>query len=397
MPHFLEPLEVFPSDLADIAIVSLLLWLGITWLRTTRVRSAALGFALLGALYVLVALLELQLTVWILQAFSAVLAFVLVVVFQDDLRRLFEWIGVFGLARRSPRLQEGCAGTVARVVFDLAERSVGALLVFPGREPLERHLDGGVPLHGRTSEPLMRSLFDPRSPGHDGAIVFRGDMIERFGAHLPLSKRCDLLRNRGTRHAAALGLAERSDALCIAVSEERGAVSVAHAGELREIADAAELVEELQRVGASAGPGHRGSWIRGPLWRIASRWPEGGASIVAATLLWVAFVPGSSIDQLSRPVPIEIANMPAGYEVTAVEPAAVDVTFEGRRRDVYLVNPAKLHVKLDAILVQLGRRTFQLSTDQVEAPDGLAVVGVEPRKVRLSVRRIDATQAAPTG
>ena len=110
---------------------------------------------------------------------------------------------------------------------------------------------------------------------------------------------------------------------------------------------------------------------------------------LAAILLWVAFVPGSTIDQLARPVSIEIENMPPGYELASVEPSAVDVTFEGRRRDVYLLNSDKLRVKLDAILVQLGRRTFQLSPEQIEVPDDLAVVDIAPRKVRLSIRRVE--------
>ena len=388
-------LELELADLADIALVSLLIWLLIVWIRTTRVRHAALALAGIGGLYLLVQLLELELTALILQAFFAVVAIVMIVVFQDDLHRLFDWIGGLRLGQRPAKPPAGVAQTVARTVFGLAEDRVGALLVLPGRECLSRHLEGGESLGGRASEPLLRSLFDPHSAGHDGAVVLHGEVVERFGARLPLTRDDAQLHQRGTRHAAALGLAERSDALTVAVSEETGAVSIAREGELREVSSAPDLEDELRAFAAPRDPAaaRRAGCGRG----LASRWPEAMVSVLAALLLWLAFVPGSTVDQLSRPVDIEVANLPPGFELAGVEPPAVDVTFEGRRRDVYLATPSSLSVRIDAILVQLGRRTFQLAADQVEHPDELSVVDIAPGKVRISVRRVEPSDRAEQG
>jgi DNA integrity scanning protein DisA with diadenylate cyclase activity len=122
---------------------------------------------------------------------------------------------------------------------------MGALIVIPGRESIERHTEGGIEIDARLSEPLLLSLFDPNSPGHDGAVVIQGSRISAFAVHLPLST---VPAGRGTRHAAALGLAERCDALCVVVSEERGTISLAREGAIRPIANEAQLAGDLPQL-----------------------------------------------------------------------------------------------------------------------------------------------------
>ena len=227
-------LHIAPTDLVDIAVVALLLWGLVVWTR--RARMALLGLAFLGVFYHLIAQqFKLQLTTWILQGFFAALVVVVVVVFQDDLRRLFEQIARLSLRRKAPRPDPSSLGTLTRGLYQLAAKRRGALVVLPGREPIERHfLQHGVPLDAEISEELLDSLFDPGSAGHDGALVMQNNRIKEFGVHLPLSENRDELKGAGTRHAAALGLAERSDALCLVVSEERGTIGIASAGATRD-------------------------------------------------------------------------------------------------------------------------------------------------------------------
>ena len=104
------------------------------------------------------------------------------------------------------------------------------MIVLQGNDPLERHINGGTNLDGIVSEPLLESLFDPHSIGHDGAVIIDGNRVTKFGCHLPLSMNTSKYENIGLRHTAALGLAERSDAICIVVSEERGTISLAYHG-----------------------------------------------------------------------------------------------------------------------------------------------------------------------
>ena len=233
-----------PSDALDIAIVALLLYTGMSWLRRAHAALAALGLSLLGAVYLGARLLELELTTWVFQGCFAVLALALVVIFQDELRRGFEDLAAFAVARRGDRRSRlDTPELLARSLADLARERIGALVVVAGTQRLDRHLQGGHELGGRLSPALLASLFDPHSPGHDGAVVVEDRDVTRFGAHLPLARGAAALRGLGTRHSAAVGLSERSDALCLVVSEERGTVSAARNGELRPVGSEDELAK----------------------------------------------------------------------------------------------------------------------------------------------------------
>lgn len=380
-------------DIADMAMVAGLLWSVMVLLRRTRARMGLIGLAILGVVYLFARQVGLKVTAGILQGFFAVLIIVVVVVFQEDLRRFFEQIGSWGLRRRPRTLQTGMTDLLVRTVAQLASTRTGALLVIPGTEDLERHIEGGIPLHGALSEPILLSLFDASSPGHDGAVILRGSEVERFAVHLPLSSDHAQLGQGGTRHAAALGLAERTDALCIVVSEERGKVSVAAHGALRTLHRPEELADELSRFLQEAGPERHSE----PLWhRIRGVWKEASVSILLAALLWVMFVPGSSVTSVTHRVPVLVDNLPRGYVLEEIDPPEIEVTLEGRRRDAYLVNRANLGVRLDALLVKLGRRTFEITPANLEHPPTLTVVQVVPDQVRLSIRQEEEKPAQPS-
>ena len=374
------------NDLVDIAIVAMLFWLGIAWFRHSRARLALLGLSALGVLFLVARALELRLTTWLLQGFFAVAALMLIVVFQDDLRRLFEGIAVWGLGRGAPHPPPDVERVLVRVSFRLAQAKIGALIVLPGREPLERHLEGGMYLDGRLSEALLLSLFDPGSLGHDGAVIVRANKVVRFGVHLPLSTDWDRIGQGGTRHAAALGLAERSDAYCLVVSEERGEVSVAHAGEIGRVATPERLALDLrgfiERSTRSATPDGVGELFA----RASVHWREGVLALGVAAGLWYVAIPGAAIETASLPVPVVVENMPEGYHLVKVEPERVQVRFEGRRRDLYLAGSSDVSIEIDALLAQLGRRTFTLSLDQVRSPESIRPVGIALEKVRLSFK-----------
>ncbi len=371
------------TDLADILLVSLLIWAAMVWLRRTRARAALAGLAILGAVYLAARQLDLRLTAFILQGFFAVLVLILVVVFQDELRRIFEQIGVLGLHRRRPTPPPDSIDVLVRTVSRLAQTRTGAILVLPGREVVERHLQGGVALQGSLSEPLLLSLFDPHSPGHDGAVVIQGDVVTRFAVHLPLSANQAELGAGGTRHAAALGLAERTDALCLVVSEERGTVSVAEEGHLAVVSDPGDLGPRLHRFAERVAPQRvaaRRRWL-------TRRWPEALLAVVLASGAWLLTASGLDVAASVRSAPVVVENLPAGYVLDDVEPQTVRVTLTGPRRSLYFGDVSDLRIRVDARLVASGRRTFEVTPRQVEPPAGLAVLAVEPSEVRLRAHR----------
>jgi len=373
--------------LGDVLIVAGLFWVGISWLKNTRARLALPGIIILAVLYFLARLFDFQLTTYILQGFFAAFVLVMVVVFQEDLRRLFEGITVLSLRRHAPLPSYSARDILVRTITRLAREKIGALIVLPGREPLERHLDGGIYLHGQLSEPLLLSLFDPHSPGHDGAILLRGNTVLRFAVHLPLSTELDSITEAGTRHAAALGLAERTDALCIVVSEERGTISVARDGKLQALKQPEALNRELARFLEETSPASKLAEKQSLGRRVAAHWREGALATALALAAWYLFVPGMAITEVSRSIPVSVENLPEGYSLIETSPTNVEVTFRGKRRDLILANPAGFEIHLDALLVQLGRRTFPITPEIIDHPENLVIVSTEPNKVRLRVTK----------
>lgn len=376
------PSDIRPTELADIFAVGLIFWALIAWARRVHAVMALAGLAFVGVFYLLADRLALELTARIFQGFFAVVVVLLVVLFQDDLRRLFERIAALGLLRRRPTVRPGARAAVVRSLEKLAAQRTGALLVFPGREPIERHLRGGVPLDALVSEELLLSLFDDSSPGHDGAVVLRDDRVSRFGAHLPLSEDHDQLGPGGTRHAAALGLAERCDALCVVVSEERGTVGLAHAGRLRVLAGPDAARREIEQYLFSSGTRRR---------RVPRRWGVGLAEAVLALVLaagaWLAVGPGSTPGQATRVLAVEVDLLPSGYRFKGAEPDSVEVEIAGPQRVLLWAEAAdfRLRVPVDTALVKLKRRSFRVGPADVRAPEGVEVLAVRPAKVELDL------------
>jgi diadenylate cyclase len=375
------------TDVVDVAIVALLLWALIVWLRTARARLALLGLCIVGALYAAARVSELQLTVRLLEGFFAAVVLVMVVVFQDDLRRLFERIAVASLGARRPRPGPESIDTLMRVVERLARQRVGALIVLPGRDPLARHLDGGVHLRGRLSDALLESLFDPHSAGHDGAVIVSGNEVSRFGVHLPLATDAAVLGAGGTRHAAALGLAERSDALCIVVSEERGTVSLAQAGALRTLPDPAALEAALRAFLRRLHPARRDTPLVAFTRALPAYWREAALAVALSLALWATLGQDDAQVRVGFAVPVEVANLPEGWALDGVDPPEVEVTLEGSRSSLHLATPDRVQLEVDAPAVELGRRTFELSPAQVEHPGSLRVASISPSRVVLRVSR----------
>jgi diadenylate cyclase len=379
-------------DIVDILLITSLLYLAIVWVRHTRAVLVAGGILLLGVLYVLAVVFDLQLTIWILKSFFAALVIVVVVIFQEELRQFFERLAVWSLRRQKTIPQRSISDVLVWCLTDFSRDRIGALIVLPGEQPLRRHLDGGIELDGRVSIPLLKSLFDPHSPGHDGAVLIAGERIQRFAVHLPLSKNAAELAGLGTRHSAALGLAELSDAMCLVVSEERGTISIAHEGHLRRAVSPQEVglaIEELVRPRKSAGKRSL-SIVR----LLRENWLEKVVSFLLVLALWYALVPGARVVQRQYSVPVQVIDLPADLELESIDPPDVEVTLRGPARAFYLFNQQQIAVTVDVTLAQFGRRTFDVSYQNVRHPEQLIVERTDPTTVKISVKKKPGTNGA---
>jgi diadenylate cyclase len=372
------------NEIADILLVAALIYTAIVWLRHTRATFVVRGMLTLGAAYLVVRFLDLEMTAWIFQAFFAAFVVMIIVIFQEELRQMFEWIAVWRFTRQpvEPELST-MANVLARALGDLARDHVGALVVLAGKDPLDRHVIGGILLDGQLSVPLLRSIFDPHSPGHDGAVLIENGRVKRFAAHLPLSKDLAQTANVGTRHSAALGLAELGDALCLVVSEERGTISIAYNGRLSRIESPQELALNIENFLARTFPApqqvHYGPQL------VRRNWVAKAASVCLAIALWYLFVLGSKVVEVTYPVPITV-QQPAHLQIEAVNPPIINVTFSASRRTFYFLNKNRIRVEVDAGLAESGRRTFSISEQDIRFPQDLTLRDFSPRSFKISVK-----------
>jgi len=380
------------QDVLDIIIITVMIFALLTWFKARASRFVLIGIILLGGIYVAARFFQLYLTTIVLQSFFAILLFVLVVIFQEDLRGFFERLAMLGNLRKKTQpvsALERTAGIIAQTAANLAKKHIGALIVLPGDDPLDRHINGGTNLDGLVSEPLLESIFDPHSIGHDGAAIISGDRITMFGCHLPLSMNTAQYNNIGLRHTAALGLAERSDALCIVVSEERGTISLAYQEKLTVVKNAAALHEALEQFNARKAPVQKSSpsvtWIK-------ENTLEKIIAVVLACILWTVF--GYQRDILRRDfiVPIDYKNVPASWRIDEPQITEVKVFLQGPAQAFQLFDERTLKLSLDLSGIAEKKRDFTLTKDMLNAPSNLSVAEIVPGKIRVyASRRIPYT------
>lgn len=243
------------QDIADILIMTLLVYQLYFWFRKTRALQVVLGLGSLILLYIITKNLGLFMTSWVLQELGTVIFIVIVVIFQGEIRQA---LYRFSLLRNFfDKNDDSCSldihGIVA-TVFSLAESRTGALIVFERKENLDDYLLHGVAIDSLVSSQLLATIFENGGPLHDGAVIIKNSRISEASSHLPLSLSSELPQYLGTRHRAALGLTEKTDALVLVISEERGEVSYAVAGELVKISSREELTSLLESSTVAASP-----------------------------------------------------------------------------------------------------------------------------------------------
>jgi len=241
-------------DALDIAIVALITYGLLRLIRGTRAVQMVLGLFAIFAVYAVAALLKLAALSTVLRALIFYVPFAIIVLFSHELRRA---LAAFG---RTPFLSlfsgyhaEETMSEIVLAVTSLAARRVGALIVLERREGLKTFIENGSPIDAAISYELLVTVFAPGTPLHDGAVIISGDRIAAAASFLPLSLKEGLPKRFGTRHRAAIGVTEETDALAILVSEERGTISIARDGELQEELDGKSLRDLLFREFA----GHR--------------------------------------------------------------------------------------------------------------------------------------------
>jgi diadenylate cyclase len=233
LTHWLNFSDLRWQDLLDISLLSIIFYRILILIKGTRTIPMLMGFVLLLALYLISAYLQLNATRLLLDNLASSLVLVLVVLFQADIRNALAHIGLFTLFRDNDRQQRDAVEQILQACRVMARQRIGALIVLEREVGLRNYTERGTLLEAQVSEELLLSIFHPTSPLHDGAVLIsrKGGLVAAQ-CLLPVSMNSKISSILGTRHRAAIGLTEETDAVVLVVSEERKELSLAHRGRL---------------------------------------------------------------------------------------------------------------------------------------------------------------------
>ena len=382
LPALFDSLQT--KDFIDVAVAAFLIYLILIFIKQSRSYFIVSAMALLMGVNILGSTFNLGLTRQIIQPILTFIVIIIVIVFQREIRRFFEWFS-FASRRlayeRKANVSESASVAITRALLEMAQRRFGAIIVFQGDYPLEDVTEGGVPLDGRISVPLLLSIFDPTSPGHDGAIIINDHRIRRFGVHLPLAERFDRLDGFGTRHRAAVGITEKTDALAIVVSEEKGSISYASDGMLNTVTEPERLekiIEDFLKENIEVGISPwRDLVVRNFLLKLSA--------LLLSTLLWFGLVYQTGVTTKQVLAPIEFRSIPSGFAIKESDVHEATVTVSGNYRDFQGLTPSSIKVSVNLAESKEGTKRYTLGSENVTLPPYFSLTSIVPRSVRVTI------------
>ena len=242
-------LPIRAIDIIDIVVVAFLLYAFFRFVKGTKATSILVGLVLFFIISFIARWLDLKALSWIMNSILALWVVAFVIVFQPEIRNALARIGRQRPAKFFLKLEEmGVIDEVIDAVKRMSESRIGALIVLQKSIGLKDIIDTGVQIDAQVDSSLLRTIFFPETPLHDGACVIQGDKIVAAGCVLPLSENPNLGITYGLRHRAALGMAEQSDALCIVVSEETGNIAFAYRGRLVTKVEVETLKKSMETI-----------------------------------------------------------------------------------------------------------------------------------------------------
>jgi len=377
------------NGLIDIVVMTIIIYSILVWFKRTHAAFVALGLFMVGAAYLIARQLGLMLTTTMFQGFFAIILIAVVIIFQEEIKRFLEQLASRSVLRRRYRRRilsdwQKNVDIIVDAVHSLANDHIGALIVIRGKDPVVRHLNGGEDLDGELSQQLLETLFVPGSPSHDGAVIIEENKITKFSCYLPLSKNLRKLQKAGTRHAAALGMAEVTDAFCIVVSEEKGTISVARNNDIAVMRDAEELRLRLEAFYQEVTPSANVKPLNN-LFR--QNYREMLIALVSTLILWFFFVHESKIDYRTYILPVTLENVPSTLVVKSIEPQEVEVTFSGPRRQFLFLNEKSLKITITIFNGREGTYRRTITKSNIASPEGLSVEYIQPQQIIVQLSK----------
>ncbi len=368
------------QDIIDIGFNSYILFRLYALFRGTDAFRVLIGIACLWILQRMAVSLGLILTSWMMEGIIAVAALIVIVVFRNEIRSVFRarniWTILWGLHQKPMKTP---VEIITESIFNLAKKRIGALMVLPGKEDLEEVVQRGISWDGKVSAEMIGSIFWPNNPVHDGAAIISGNRVVEVGVILPLSNRKDFPSAYGTRHRAAAGLSEITDAMVIVVSEERGAVTLTRGSDLINISGRSQLAAALREHLGIRENQSRFLKRRKIELRIAAI-----VSLLIVSTVWFSISRG--LDTIKTfDIPVEYANRSSDMELLNTSATSVRLFLRGSRALLKSIRPEQIRVKMDLGKAVAGTNTFAITNDNLSIPPGLSLKEVRPMVVDVNL------------
>lgn len=235
------------QDLVDILVVAFVINQLISIIRGTRSVQMVAGLGVLTIIYFLATVMDLAALTWIMQTFLSSILLIVIIVFQHDIRRALTQVGKSPF-HKTRDVADKELEEIIRTLFYLAKRRIGALIVIERETGLGDFIESGFPLDAKLTKELLISVFMPVSPLHDGAVLISEGRMKHAGCILPLTQNPYINKRYGTRHRAAIGLTEETDAVVLVVSEETQEISIVRHGALTTVEDEITLTNNLKAI-----------------------------------------------------------------------------------------------------------------------------------------------------
>lgn len=374
-------------DIFDILFISIVAYQLYVWFWGTKAFKALIGIVVLSGIFVLAKSWGLFLTTWVLQVLWQVFVILLIILFQKEIRLMLERFNPLKTMgfKKSSTVDVWGPG-FAGWAFDAAKKRIGAIIVFERTDLVFDLITKGIAMECDPQPEILNSIFYKESPLHDGATLISNGRILKTSCYLPLSTREDLPQEWGTRHRAALGLAEQCDAWVMVISEERGEVLFAVDQEIKKVKDQEELLALLENVvlGSKEPDTDISNEIKS--W-IARRYPVKLAVLALVFILWLVFAGQQNFEKKIN-LPLTFKNIPAGLRVLEPVDPNISITCRGLRKDVSLLNKNNVIPFIDLLSAEPGTSSYNITTKDLTLPnDRVHVVNISPSRIDLILKK----------
>ncbi len=374
MPSFIRI-----QDLADILIMTFMLYQLYSWFRKTRAMQVLVGLGVVVLIYFATRFLDLYMTSWILQELGTVLIILIIVVFQAEIRQaLYRFSLLRNFFDPQETQQHSHFQQIADTLFKFAEQRTGALLVFKRSESLADLMLNGVRLDCEITPQILETIFADNTPLHDGAALIKDGRIALASCHLPLSVNADIPQHFGTRHRAAIGLSERTDAIVVVVSEERGEVLLAESGEFLRLATPADLVAALE---LRVSPVREKTKITLRQKLFSNLVPK-TVLLLIVTVFWalITYRQGQILTVLA---PVRLHGISERLVLVRSLPEEVEVQLKSFSSLTPVSTKLDISANIDLSAVREGQSQVRIKNSDFSLPSGVVVSTVTPSVIKI--------------